>query len=34
VDAASIGKTIALMKSHNLLAGEVSVDALLAPSAR
>jgi NitT/TauT family transport system substrate-binding protein len=34
VDAASIVKTIALMKSHNLLAGEVSVDVLLAPSAR
>jgi NitT/TauT family transport system substrate-binding protein len=34
VDAASIGKTIALMKSHDLLKGDVSVDALLAPSAR
>jgi NitT/TauT family transport system substrate-binding protein len=34
VDAASIGKTIALMKSHGLLTSEVGVDALLAPSAR
>jgi NitT/TauT family transport system substrate-binding protein len=34
VDAESIRKTIALMKSHNLLTSEVSVDALLAPSAR
>ena len=34
VDAASIGKTIALMKSHDLLTSEVGVDALLAPSAQ
>jgi NitT/TauT family transport system substrate-binding protein len=34
VDAQSIEKTIALMKSHKLLAGDVGVDALLAPSAR
>jgi NitT/TauT family transport system substrate-binding protein len=34
VDAGSIQKTIALMKVHNLLTSEVSVDALLAPSAR
>lgn len=34
VDAGSIEKTIALMKDHGLLKGDVSVDALLAPSAR
>ena len=34
VDAESIRKTIALMKSHELLTGDVNADALLAPSAR
>jgi NitT/TauT family transport system substrate-binding protein len=34
VDAGSIAKTIAFMKTHGLLTSEVSVDALLAPSAQ
>jgi NitT/TauT family transport system substrate-binding protein len=34
VDAESIRKTIVLMKAHDLLTGDVNVDALLAPSAR
>ena len=34
VDAESIRKTIALMKAHELLAGDVTPEALLAPSAR
>jgi NitT/TauT family transport system substrate-binding protein len=34
VDADSIRKTMAQMKAHDLLTGDVSVDALIAPSAR
>jgi NitT/TauT family transport system substrate-binding protein len=34
VDAESIRKTIALMKAHDLVTGDVNVEALLAPSAR
>jgi NitT/TauT family transport system substrate-binding protein len=34
VDADSIRRTIALMKSHDLLTGDVNPEALLAPSAR
>jgi NitT/TauT family transport system substrate-binding protein len=34
VDAESIRKTIALMKAHELLTGDVNPEALLAPSAR
>lgn len=34
VDVESIRKTVVLMKAHDLLQGEVNVDALLAPSAR
>lgn len=34
VDAESIRRTIALMKAHELLTGDVNADALLAPSAR
>ena len=34
VDAESIRKTIALMKSHELLTGDVNAESLLAPSAR
>lgn len=34
VDAESIRKTVVLMKAHDLLTGDVDVDALLAPSAR
>jgi NitT/TauT family transport system substrate-binding protein len=34
VDVESIRKTMVLMKAHDLLTGDVNVDALLAPSAR
>jgi len=34
VDLESIRKTVALMKAHDLVTGDVSVDALLAPSVR
>ncbi len=34
VDAESIRKTMAQMKAHDLLTGDVSIDALIAPSAR
>jgi NitT/TauT family transport system substrate-binding protein len=34
VDVESIRKTVVLMKAHDLLTGDVNVDALLAPSAR
>ena len=34
VDADSIRKTMAQMKAHDLLTGDVSIDALIAPSAR
>jgi hypothetical protein len=34
VDMDSIRKTMALMKSHELLTGDVNPEALLAPSAR
>jgi NitT/TauT family transport system substrate-binding protein len=34
VDAESIRKTVVLMKAHDLVTGDVNIDALLAPSAR